>query len=36
MYHLEQLENIISEESIKNLRNFLQKINGIIKYLEDS
>ena len=25
MYHLEQLENIISEESIKNLRNIFKK-----------
>ena len=26
MYHLDQLENIISSESIQNLRNFLEKI----------
>ena len=25
MYHLDQLENIISAESIQNLRNFLEK-----------
>ena len=25
MYHLDQLENIISDESIQNLRNFLEK-----------